>query len=122
MTPCLHQNALAGVHQDYGEGGKGSADRHIPGVFFVTRSVRNDKGPLFCREIAVGHVDRDPLLSLRHQAVKQEGIIDLASAGPDLGLQFQSPLLVREDQLCVIEHMSDQGRLSVVNAAAGDKF
>jgi hypothetical protein len=88
----------------------------------MARSVRDDEGSFFGREIAVGHIDRDPLFSLRHQAVKQKLIINLASAGPDLGLQLQGAFLVREDQLCVIEHMSDQGRLSVVNAAAGDKF
>lgn len=40
-------------------------------------SVSDDELPLRCREVAVGHVDCDSLLSLGPQAVGEEGEVDV---------------------------------------------
>lgn len=51
MTACLRENTVTGIHEDHSQICKGSADRHIAGVFFMPRCVCNDKGALVRREI-----------------------------------------------------------------------
>jgi len=47
----------------------------------VPRSVGDDELPPRGREVAVGHVDRDPLLALGAEAVGEIRQVDLPAAG-----------------------------------------
>jgi type V secretory pathway adhesin AidA len=71
-------------------------------------------------EEAVGDVDGDALLALGRQPVDQQGEVDLPALGADaaaVGLQRRQ--LVVEDGAGVVQQPADQGRLAVVDAAAG---
>lgn len=90
----LDQNPLRGVHQNHGEVRERRAHRHVAGVFLVPRGVRRDEATGVGGEIAVGHVDRDALLPLRHQTVQQQRVVDGATAAANLAVENQRLLLV----------------------------
>jgi hypothetical protein len=69
-------------------------------------------------EVAVGDVDRDPLLALGAQAVGQQRQVGVAVAAP-LGGLLDVLELVLEDRLGVVQQAADQGRLAVVDRARG---
>ena len=118
----LHQHALGGVDENQGQLRKGGPHRHVAGVLLVPRRVGHDEAAPLGGEVAVGYVDGDALLPLRHQAVQQQGVVQLPVGAAHPGLHLQRPLLIGEEELGVVEHMADQGGLAVVHAAAGDEF
>ena len=122
MAPGLGQHALARVDQEHGEvGGRGAGD-HVARILLVARRVGDDELALLGREEAVGDVDGDALLALGGEAVDQQREIDpLALRAVALAVAFERRELVVEDQLGVVEQPPDQGRLAVVDAAAGDE-
>ena len=122
MASCLCQDPLRGVNQDHRKVCKRSSYCHVPRVFLVSGGIRHDKAPVLRREIPVRHVDRDPLLTLRHQSVQQERIVDPALAAPHTAVQLQRTLLVSKQKFGVVQHMSDECRFPVIHTAAGDKF
>jgi hypothetical protein len=88
----------------------------------VTRRVGDDELARRGGEVAVGDVDRDPLLALGRQPVEQQRVVDLAvlGAGPArVGLQRGQ--LVLEDELGLPQQAADQRALAVVDAPAGDE-
>jgi hypothetical protein len=74
-------------------------------------------------EVAVGDVDRDPLLALGAQAVDQQREVELAGAGVPVPRRvlLQRGQVVVGDQPGVVEQAADQRALAVVDAAAGDE-
>ena len=77
MPLGLHDNALGRIDQQDRQLGKRSPHRHIPRVFLVSRRVRHNKAALFGRKITVGNIDRDALLTLRHQSVQKQRIVNI---------------------------------------------
>ena len=94
VSSGLYQHALGGVHQDDRQLREGSAHGHVSCILFMTRSVRHDERTVVRGEVAVSHVDGDTLLSLRHEAVQKQRIVDGAAAGADLAVQLQRFFLV----------------------------
>jgi hypothetical protein len=84
--------------------------------------VGHDELALLAREEAVSDVDGDALLALRRQSVDEQRVIDiLALRAVALAVGFQRRELVVEDLLGLVKQPPDQGRLAVVDAAAGDE-
>ncbi len=118
----LGQHALARIDQDHREVGGRRAGDHVAGVLLVAGRVGDDELALVGGEEAVGDVDGDALLALGGEAVDQQSEVDLAALGADLlGVRLQRGQLVLEDHLGIVEQPPDQGRLAVVDAAAGDE-
>ena len=74
------------------------------------------------REVAVGDIDGDALLALGLQPVGEQREVDLV-AGRSLGgpVGFEAGELVLVDHLRVVEQATDERRLAVVDAAAGEE-
>jgi hypothetical protein len=89
---------------------------------FVSGRIGDDEASPRRREIAISDVDRDALLALGGEAVDEKGIIDLRPLrAVAAGIGLQRLEVIVGDQLAVIEEAADQGRLAVVDAAAGDE-
>ena len=114
----LLDHALARVDQDQRDLRRGRARDHVACVLLVARGVGDDELALGRVEVAVGDVDRDPLLPLGAQAVRQEREVDIAVA-PGHARLLHVLELVLEDLLGVVEEPADQGRLAVVHRAGG---
>ena len=94
MTSCLNQNTLCGINQNNCQIRKGSTYCHVSCILFMTRRICYNKTSLICRKIAVCHVNRNSLLSLCHQSVKQERIINRTAAASDFTVKFQRFFLI----------------------------
>jgi hypothetical protein len=114
----LLREALAGVHEHQTEVGGGGAGDHVAGVLHVTRGVRDDELALRGREVAVGHVDRDALLTLGPQAVGEQREVGVVVAPGDRR-RLHGRELVGEDRLRVEQQPPDQRGLAVVDGAGG---
>src|SRR5436853_566257 len=80
LPPRLGVDAVPRVYQDVRELRRARAGGHVPRVLLVSGRVGDDELALVGREVAVGDVDRDPLLALGLQAVGQQRQVDLAAA------------------------------------------
>ena len=112
--------ALAGIDEHEPEvGGRGTGD-HVAGVLHVPGGVGDDELARGCREVAVGHIDGDALLTLRAQPVGQQREIDIVMT---LGLRglLDRLELVGEDRLAVIEQPPDERRLPVIDRAGSSE-
>ena len=78
----LGAGGRAGIDEDDRQVGRRGAGHHVARVLLVPGRVGDDEVALRGREVAVGHVDRDALLALGLEAVREEGEIDLRT-GPD---------------------------------------
>ncbi len=88
----------------------------------MARGVGDDELAPFGGEEPIGDVDGDPLFPLGGQAVDEEREVELAALGADrLGIGLERGQLVLEHELGVVEQPTDQGRLAVVNTAAGEE-
>jgi hypothetical protein len=74
----------------------------------VARGVGDDEPPPRRLEVPVRDVDRDALLALGPQPVRQPREVHLGVCD-----------LVREQRLRVVEQPADEGRLAVVDRAGG---
>ena len=73
-------------------------------------------------EIPIGDVDGDALLALGFQAVEQQGEIDVRSGGAVfLRIALERGQMIVEDEVLLVEQTADQGRLAVVDRAAGQE-
>ena len=122
MAPGLDQHPLGGIEKDDRKVCKRGTDRHVPGVFFVARSVRHNEGALVRCKVTVGNVNGDALFPLRHEAVQKKRVVDLPAPGAHFGVQSQSLLLVCIEKFCVVENVANECRFSIVYAAAGNEF
>ena len=84
----------------------------------MARSIGDDELATGCREIAVGNVDRDTLLTLSAEPIGEIGEIDLSSAG-DVGGTLKGLNLILHERLGVVEEAADKGRLAVIDGPAG---
>ena len=118
----LGEHALARIDQDDGEIGGGGAGRHVAGVLLMARRIGDDEFALVGGEGAIGHIDGDALFALGGEAIDEKGEIEIAALGSHfLGVGFQGEELVLEQHLGFVEQPADQGRLAVIDAAAGDE-
>jgi hypothetical protein len=72
----LRKNPLAGIDQDHGRIGGGGGGEHVARVLLVARSVRDDELAPGRREVAVRHVDGDPLFALGLEAIGEKRQVD----------------------------------------------
>ena len=122
VPPGLRHDAGPGVHQDECQLGRGGAGDHVARVLLMARCVRHNELATFRREEAVGHIDGDPLLTLRRQTVDQQCEVELAPLGADLlRVRLEGRQVVLEDQLRVVEQPAYERALPVVHTPAGDE-
>jgi len=84
--------------------------------------IGDDELARLAREIAVGDVDGDALLALGRETIDEQREVDrrpLRAVLPAVGLERRE--LVVEDLPRLVQQPADQGRLAVVDAAAGEE-
>ena len=95
MATRLRNHTRTGIHQNDGKVGSRTAGDHIAGVLFVSRSVGNDELTVIRTEIAVSHIDGDPLFAFGFQAVQQQSVVDMVAGIPHaLAVAFEGIQLV----------------------------
>ena len=115
----LLQHAQARVDQDDGHRRRRGARRHIARVLHVPGRVGEDELALLRREVAVGDVDGDALLTLGAQAVGEEREVDLAVRD---GRGFAHRLeLVGKNALGIVQQATDEGGFAVVDRTDEDE-
>src|SRR5438552_3727172 len=112
----LRLNPPAGVEQEDGKIGIGSAGCHIAGVLLMAGSVGQNKLPPGRTEVAVGDIDGDALFAFRPQAVGQKGQLQALARGEPHCMQ-----LVFEDTLGIVEQATDERGLAIIHAAGGNQ-
>jgi hypothetical protein len=118
----LRQEPLAGVDQQDGEVGVGRPGGHVARELFVAGRVGHHEGALGGRKVPVGDVDGDALFALGFEAVDEEREVDVvAHRAVLLRVALQRGQLVVEDRLLFEQEAADQGRLAVVDRAAGEE-
>ena len=111
----LLDDAVPGVDQDHRQvRGRGARD-HVARVALVARRVGDDERAAGRGEVAVGDVDRDALLALGAQAVRDRGEVRRVA----VAVRVQGVQLVLVQELGVVEQPADQGRLAVVDRSRG---
>ena len=120
MTPCLFAQAMAGVDQQHRDVGGTRGRYHVARVLGVPRRIANDKFARRRGEVSVSNIDRDALLALGQQAVRQQRQIDRFHA-PAPRSRLDRRQLIRQQSLAVVEQTADQGALAIVHAARGDE-
>ena len=81
VTFGLRQDAFAGVDQNDRQVGRRRTGRHVASELLVTWRIGDDELSLRSREVAIGHIDRDSLLTFVFQSVQQQRGIDLVAVG-----------------------------------------
>ena len=114
MTPRLFQNALSGVDQHDRQIGRGGTGHHVAGVLDVPRGVGDYELPPRSREVSVGDVDGDALLSFGSKSVSEERQVRVFGAHLNRG-PLDSLHLVLEDRLGVVQQPTDERGLAVIN-------
>ncbi len=72
MALGLFDDAFAGIDQNNGEVSRGGTCDHIARVLDMAGRVGNDEFPAGSGKVAVGHINRDALLTLGAKAVGEE--------------------------------------------------
>ena len=122
VPPRLAGETLPSIHQDHGDIGRGGTGRHVAGVLLVAGRVGDDERALVGGEETIGDIDGDALLALGLETVHEEGEVDLGALGAVLArIALQRRHLIVEDLLGVVQEAADQGRLAVIDGAAGDE-
>ena len=122
MPPRLCEQALARVDHEHGKVGGRRRRRHIAGVLLVAGRVRNDEGAAVGGEEAPRDIDRDALFALGFQSVEQQREVEIAAGGAvAAGVARERPLMIFEQELCVVEQPADERRLAVVDRTAGEE-
>ena len=122
VTLGLSLHTVAGVDQDDRQITSRCPGGHIAGVLLMAGGIGDDELTLGGAEIAVRHVDGDALLALGLQTIHQQRQVDVFTGGADLlrvfGNGFQ---MVFVDHLRVVQQAPNQGALTIINVAAGEK-
>ena len=122
MAAGLALGAVAGVDQQNGDIGVRRAGRHVASVLLVARGIDDDEAPVRRLEIAPGDVDGDALLALGLEPVEQQAEIDLlAIDGAVMRGERDGGALVLGDAGGIPQQPPDQGRLAVIDRAAGEQ-
>ena len=72
VASALLRHPLAGVNQNKCDVCGGGSSDHVAGVLNVARGVRDDELAAWRGEVAIRHINGDPLLAFRTEAVGQE--------------------------------------------------
>ena len=84
--------------------------------------VGDDEVTAVSREVAVGHVDRDPLLPLGGETVEQQCEVQVVALGARrLRVGLERGELVDEQRPRLVEQPPDQRALAVIDAPAHDE-
>ena len=95
MATRLRNHTRTGIHQNDGKVGSRTAGDHIAGVLFVPRSVGYDELTVIRTEIAISHIDGNPLFAFGLQAIQQQGVVDVVAGIPHaLAVAFEGVQLV----------------------------
>ena len=113
MAAGLDDHAAPSVDEQDGEIRSRRAGEHVAGVALVPGGVGQNESASRSREVAVRHVDRDALLALGTQPVRERGEV-----GGSVALRHGGQL-IRQQQLGVEQQTADEGRLAVVDGAGG---
>jgi len=120
VTTGLREDALARIDKDDGEVCGRGAGGHVSGILLVAGGIGNDELAALGREVAVGDVDSDALLTLRAKPVCELGEVDSELL---LARRSDSPCdganLVFVDVSRVVEETADEGGFAIVDAAGG---
>ncbi|MNH94734.1 hypothetical protein D3C73_473580 [compost metagenome] len=117
----LFEQADAGVSQKDGEIGGRGAGHHVAGILLVAGCIGDDEGAAIRGEIAIGDIDRDALFAFCLKAIEQQREIGQAEIVLRATVTRKRRRLVFLDRLGVPEKPADQGRLAVIDGAAGDQ-
>ena len=122
MAAGLALGAVAGIDQENGDIGVAGAGRHVAGVLLVARGIDDDEAPVRRLEITPGDVDGDALLALGLEPVEQQAEIDLLAIDGAIMRSVQDGRgLILGDAGAVPQQPADQGRLAVIDRAAGEQ-
>ncbi len=122
VTLGLRQHPVTSVNQNHGQIRSAAASGHIARVLLVAGRVRDDEFAFGGAEVAVGNIDRDPLLTFGFQTVGQQRGVKIAAGGADrLRVRFELRQLIFVDHLAVVQQTTDQRALPVIDAAASDE-
>ncbi len=122
MPARLREHSLAGVEQNDRQIRGRSAGDHVARVLLVTRRISDDEVAAVGREVAVGHVDRDPLLPLGGETVDEQRKVDVLPLRAHLPrVRLEGRELILEDHLRIEQEPADERRLAVIDAAAGNE-
>ena len=120
MSTCLGLNAMARIDKNDSEIAGRRARCHIARVLFVTRRVSNNKFSFRSREITVGYIDRDSLLTFGLKAVNEQREVDAFAGSARLSaVFFYRRELIFIDHFGVVEQASNERALAIIDAAAG---
>ena len=118
----LALGAVAGIDQQDGDIGVRRAGRHVAGILLVPGESMMMKRRSRRLEIAPGDVDGDALLALGLEAVEQQAEIDLLAVdGAVMRGERDGRALILGDAGRVPQQPADQGRLAVIDRAAGQQ-
>ena len=117
MAPRLIEHPSARVNEQERQRSGGRTGHHVASEFDVPRAVGDDETPPRRPEVAIRDVDRDPLLALVLQPVRNEGEIEaiLRRNASRRRASSVSSGTARESH----SSRPDQRRLAVVHAAGG---
>ena len=121
VAPRLPRQALAGVDEEHGEIRGRGAGRHVARILLVAGRVGDDEGARARREEAVGDIDGDALLALRRKPVDEEREVERRRSCRAGARPLEGRDLVVEELFRVVQQAADQGRLAVVDGAAGNE-
>jgi hypothetical protein len=76
----LLDDPFAGVDEYQGEVGRRIPGDHVARVLHVARGIGDDEFASRCGEVAVGHIDGDPLLTFGAEPVREEGEVGVLVA------------------------------------------
>src|SRR3982074_3043761 len=118
MPSRLRENSLACIDQNDGQFGGRGARRHIAGVLFVPRCIRNDELATPRGEVSVRNIDGDALLALCAQSVSKLRKIYPRSHLSELCPSNRTHLVFIHIAR-VIQQPPDQSRLTIIHATRG---
>ena len=78
MPASLYLQSLRRVCKDNRQSCERSPDRHIPGIFFMSRSICYDKASAVCGKVTVSNVNGNSLLPFCQQTVQQQRIVQFS--------------------------------------------
>ena len=118
----LGEYPFARVDQDDRHVRGGRAGDHVAGVLLVTWCVGHDELAALGGEESIRHIDRDALFAFGRQPVEQQGEVEVAALGADLGrIGLERGEVILEHQVRLVEQAPDQGALAIIDRAARDE-
>ncbi len=118
VAAALLDDAGSSVHENDREVRGGRTRHHVARVLHMPRRIRDDELAARRCEVAIRHVDRNPLFPLSAESVGEIGQIDLSTAG-DVSGALECLDLILHEGFRVVEQTANEGRLAVVDAPAG---